>query len=239
MAPPPRRLRQCAAGSASSRGCAGAGGSSRPCAPRWCCCSCSRSPASLARCCRSRASTRRRSASTTPRTRRWRRSWPGCPASTFSARPGSRRSTCCSSHRWRAACCRAATASPGRQGSHRRRRHGTSAGCRRLRDFWPSLRRTGRSTRPLACCAGGVSGSGPVTAGCRQRRATCTRSATCCSTWPCSACSSRWPSAGCSATRPTSCWSRAARSPTPRSGLTSSILAGWSAPATCSRSASR
>ena len=91
-----------------------------------------------------------------------------------------------------------------------------------------------RSTRPPRCSAGSGSGCGgrPRTAtpatGCRRRRGTCARSATCCSTCRCSACCSRSRPAGCSATRPTSCSSRGRRSPTPPPRSTSSTRGGWS-----------
>ncbi len=77
----------------------------------------------------------------------------------------------------------------------------------------PSIRRT-PSPPPPPCCAAASSGCGPVTAGCRPRRATAVNWATWCSTSRCSHCCARWRWAGCSATRPTGCWSAGPRSRT-------------------------
>ena len=82
------------------------------------------------------------------RTRRWPRSWTGCRCSTCSARPGSRRSTCCCSLRWPAACCR------GRSGCARSARQPppraprTWHGCRWPPATGPPGRRTARWLEP-------------------------------------------------------------------------------------------
>ena len=99
--------------------------------------------------------------------------------------------------------------------------------------------RGGRERSWPATASGSAGPPTPASTGSRPRRGTCGRSATCCSTWPCSGCWSRSRWAGCSATRPTGCSCRGPRSPTPRPRWTSSTPAGSSPPLTSARSRSR
>src|SRR5271166_3816347 len=96
------------------------------------------------------------------------------------------------------------------------------------------LARLPRSAAPLSPLTRPMAATG-----CRRRRATSGKRATCSSTWRCSACWCRSRSAACSVTRPTACWCRATPSPTPRARLMSSTPAGSSPPPISARSRSR
>ena len=145
-----------------------------------------------ARWCRSAASTRCGPRSSRRSTRRSRRGTTGCRCSTSTPRRGSRRSTCCCSSRWSAACCRAAGRTWARRAPDRRR----AAQPRRLpvhralddrRDA--ATRCSTRARRRCARRRFRVDVARRL--GRRPRRATCARPATWSSTWRCCCCSSR------------------------------------------------
>ena len=167
----------------------------------------------------------------------------GSGCSTSTPLPGSPRSTCCSWCRWPAASCRVASSTRATFGQFRRRRHATWRGCRSTVPSPPIVAPADvvdaaeRSLRSSAISA--TTASRRPTPRWRPRRATCTRSATSCSTCRSCCCLSVWPGARGSATAERSWSSRARVSRTRSRSTTTSCPGGGSRPVCWLRSRSR